>query len=134
MKLHSISGKLNLVTVVTHGTKVYLENEWGWDGKKQISLLEVMSGEEIQIGCRVINRTTHEKATQIIESNSTSTSRAKITKLCASEKLDCWLNFNLMETTFVICLGQQKQVPIYHSIGLTFRFKIDTVKPAFTAG
>lgn len=76
--LHSISGNLNLATMVIHRTYICLENDWGWDRKKWIALLKRIPGEEIPIGCRMINRTTHKKVLLVV-SNSTSLSMSRIT-------------------------------------------------------
>lgn len=111
--LPSISGNLNLATMVIHRAYTHLENEWGWDRKTLIPLLKRISEEETPIGCRMINRTTNKKVFMVVF-NSTLLSMSRITKPCTSERSDCWLNFTLMEPTSVTCLWQQKQPSIHH--------------------
>lgn len=64
MGLNSNRG-LNLSTVVMHGTEVYLENEWSWDSTSRLPQLLGKVGQEIKVGCRVINGSTHQQVTQI---------------------------------------------------------------------
>ncbi|XP_076185054.1 uncharacterized protein LOC143156043 [Aptenodytes patagonicus] len=112
-----------------HGTETYLENEWGWDedeADNKIPRLQGTAGKEIKIGCRMINESTHEKASRISVYNITSNPVVKDTKLCASEKLDCWYNFTLVQPVFVVCLWAHR------SVGLSFKFKIDITKPSTT--
>lgn len=88
--IHSSKGDLNLSTVVMYGTKLYLENEWIRDNDEvdnKVPQFWGMSGEEIKIGCQMINRSTHERSSQISVNNTTSKTTAKLTKSCASERL-----------------------------------------------
>ena len=130
MGIHSSKGDLKLSTVVMHGTETYLENEWSWDKDEaddKVPRLRGTAGKEIKIGCRMINGSTHEKASQISVYNITSKPIAKDTKLCAFEKLDCWYNFTLVRPVFVVCLWA------HHRVGLSFKFKIDIIKPSTTS-
>ena len=83
-------GNLNLSTVVMHRNKVYLENECRWyknEAYGQVSLLWETIGEEIKIGCRMINGSAHEKAYEISVYNLTSIPTADWdTTLCATER------------------------------------------------
>ncbi|KAK4811160.1 hypothetical protein QYF61_019791 [Mycteria americana] len=129
MGIHSSKGDLKLSTVVMHGTETYLENEWSWDKDEaddKVPRLRGTAGKEIKIGCRMINGSTHEKAPQISVYNITSNQIAKDTKLCASERLDCWYNFTLVQPVFVVCLWA------HHRVGLSFTFKIDITEPNTT--
>lgn len=110
---------LNLATVVMNGTEVFSKHEWTWD--RWYPLLKGKAGEEIQVGCRMINGSTHERATQIIRADTFSDTMAK--KHCTTDEQDCWHNFTLVECTIVACLWQQ------HKIGLSFKFKTDMVGP-----
>ncbi|KAK4811065.1 hypothetical protein QYF61_016351 [Mycteria americana] len=74
----------------------------------------------------MINGSTHEKAPQISVYNITSNPIAKDTRLCASERLDCWYDFTLVQPVFVACLWA------HHSVGLSFKFKIDITEPSTT--
>ncbi|KAK4811143.1 hypothetical protein QYF61_019774 [Mycteria americana] len=130
MGIHSSKGDLKLSTVVMHGTETYLENEWSWDKDEaddKVPRLRGTAGKEIKIGCRMINGSTHEKASQISVYNITSKPIAKDTKLCASERLDCWYNFTLVQPVFVVCLWA------HHRVGLSFTFKIDIIEPSTTS-
>ncbi|KAK4830248.1 hypothetical protein QYF61_009315 [Mycteria americana] len=60
----------------------------------------------------MINGSTHEKASQISVYNITSNPIAKDTKLCTSERLDCWYNFTLVQPGFVVCLWAYHPVPM----------------------
>lgn len=65
MRTPSGKGNLNLSTVVMHGNQVYLKNEWSWykdEAFGKVSLLRGTVGEEVKIGCRMIDRSTDEKA------------------------------------------------------------------------
>ena len=63
MGIDSKDKNLNLAIVVMHGTYVYLRHEWKCSNKCWASLLVGTAGEEIHIGCRMINGSRHEKAT-----------------------------------------------------------------------
>ncbi|XP_074424308.1 uncharacterized protein LOC141735521 [Larus michahellis] len=128
MGIHSGKGDLNLSTVVMHGNKVYLEKERSWDtdGTNGVLRLQGTAGKKIQIGCRMINGSTHEKASQISVYSTVSNPIINGTKQCASEKLDCWYNFTLVQPVFVVWLWAR------HSVGLSFKFKIDITEPHTT--
>lgn len=115
--------------MVIHGTEIYLENEWSW-GKdkadKKVPRLRGTAAKEIKIGWWIINGSTPEKAPQILVYNITSNPTAKDTKLCASDKLDCWYSFTLVQSDFVVCLWAR------HSVGLSFNFKTDITEPSTT--
>ncbi|XP_076194341.1 uncharacterized protein LOC143160464 [Aptenodytes patagonicus] len=81
-----------------------------------------MAGKEIKIGCRMINGSAHEKASQISVYNITSNPVTKDTKLCASKQSDCWYNFTLVQPVIVVCLWAHR------NLGLSFKFKIDITK------
>lgn len=103
-----------------------MENEWSWDKDEadgKVSQLQGMTGNKIKIECRVINGSSHEKASRI-SVYITSDPIAKNTKLCASERLHCWYNFTLVQPGFVVCLWA------HHSMGLSFKFKIDITEPS----
>lgn len=63
-------------------------------------------GEEVKIGCRMIDRSTNEKAQEISVYNLASNPAADWdTTLCATErKLSCWHNFTLVQPVIIICL------------------------------
>lgn len=104
---------LNLLTVVMHGNQVYAKQEWE---KQKTWQLRGIVRKEIKIGCRIINRTTHEKATQISVSTSPTDTHKEI---CShSSELECWYNFTLVQTVEVVCLWAQD------SKGLSFKFHI----------
>ncbi|NP_001159385.1 uncharacterized protein LOC422926 [Gallus gallus] len=124
MGLNSNRG-LNLSTVVMHGTEVYLENEWSWDSTSRLPQLLGKVGQEIKVGCRVINGSTHQQVTQISITEIKTKKSQK--KNCALEKLDCWCNFTLVQPVFVVCLWAQ------NSVGLSFKFKIVTMMHSFAA-
>ncbi|XP_067153359.1 uncharacterized protein [Apteryx mantelli] len=124
MGLNSNKG-LNLSTVVMHGSEVYLENEWSWDSTNRLPQLLGKVGQDIKVGCRVINGSTHERVTQISVTEIKTKKSQK--KNCAMEKLDCWCNFTLVQPVFVVCLWAQ------NSVGLSFKFKISTTIRSFTA-
>ncbi|XP_067170013.1 uncharacterized protein [Apteryx mantelli] len=107
---------LNLVTVVMRGAEVCLENEWSWDSINRLPQLLGKTGQEIKIGCRVVNGSTHKKVNQISVTEVKSNKRGK--KNCDTERLDCWYNFTLVQPVFVVCLWA------HHSVGLSFKFKI----------
>lgn len=124
MGLSSNKG-LNLSTVVMHGAEVYLENEWSWDSTSRLPQLLGMVGQEIKVGCRVVNGSTHQRVTQISITEIKTKKSQK--KNCAMEKLDCWCNFTLVQPVFVVCLWAQ------NSVGLSFKFKISTTMHSFSA-
>ena len=64
---------LAVLTIVMHRTEVYLENEWSRDPKgfDQFSRLQGVTGQEIKVGCLVINGSTYEKASQMAVYNIT---------------------------------------------------------------
>lgn len=106
---HTSRENLNLPSVVMHGTKIFLENKQSWY-KDEIPLLWGTAGEEIKIGCCMISESTHEKASQISMYNTASNPIATDRKLCASERLDCWYNFTLVQSVFVVCLWAHRDV------------------------
>lgn len=124
MGLSSNKG-LNLSTVVMHGAEVYLENEWSWDSTSRLPQLLGKVGQEIKVGCRVVNGSTHQRVTQISITEIKTKKSQK--KNCAMEKLDCWCNFTLVQPVFVVCLWAQ------NSVGLSFKFKISTTMHSFSA-
>lgn len=102
MGIHSSKGDLHLSTVVMHVTELYLGNEWSWDKDEahdKLPRLWGMAGKEVKIGCRMINGSTHEKASQISVHNITSNPIAKDTKLCAS-KIGLLVRFYLTTPCF----------------------------------
>ncbi|KAK4818000.1 hypothetical protein QYF61_004113 [Mycteria americana] len=117
--------RLNLSTVVMHGTEVYLENEWSWDSTNRLPQLLGKVGQEIKVGCRVINGSTYQRVTQISVTEVKTKKNQK--KNCAVEKLDCWCNFTLVQPVFVVCLWA------HDSVGLSFKFKITTMTRSFAA-
>ncbi|XP_059701393.1 uncharacterized protein LOC132326766 [Haemorhous mexicanus] len=124
MGLNSNKG-LNLSTVVMHGAEVYLENEWGWDSTNRLPQLLGKVGQQIKVGCRVINGSTHQQVTQI--SVTEIKTKKNQNKICAVENLDCWYNFTLVQPVLVVCLWA------HNSVGLSFKFKISTTAPSFAA-
>ncbi|KAK4805753.1 hypothetical protein QYF61_021852 [Mycteria americana] len=121
---------LNLATVVMHGSHVFSRHEWSWDNG-WLPLLKGKAGEEIQVGCRMINGSTHEKVTSMRISN---ISRNVIaTKSCVTDEWDCWYNFTLVGPAIVACVRQQHCTGLglskRHCTGLSFRFKIDVIEP-----
>ncbi|KAK4820012.1 hypothetical protein QYF61_017391 [Mycteria americana] len=64
----AIKENLNLATVVIHGSHVLSRHKWSWDNR-WLPLLKGKAGKEIQVGCRMINGSTHEKVTSLIISN-----------------------------------------------------------------
>lgn len=64
MGLRSIKENLNLATVVMHGAEVYSKHEWDWGRERLLPLLRGIAREEIQIRCRMVNGSTHEKVTR----------------------------------------------------------------------
>lgn len=117
MGKYSAIKDLNLATVVMHGSQIYSSEDWSRD-INGIHQLQGIVGEEIKVGCRMVNRTTHKKASQI---TILVTPTSKSTKVCTSRELDCWYNFTLVRTIEVVCLWA------YDTIGLSFKFKINAV-------
>ncbi|KAK4818868.1 hypothetical protein QYF61_021073 [Mycteria americana] len=118
--IHSSKGDVNLSTVVMHGTETYLENEWSWDKDEaddKVPRLWGKAGKEIKIGCRMINGSTHEKASQISVYNITSNPIAKTFRLGKA---------GLLVQFYLSCLWA------HHSVGLSFKFKIDSTEPSTT--
>jgi len=68
---------LNLSTLVLHGNKVFSKDEWSWNDSLRMAELQAMSGQTIQIGCRI----------KITEPN-----------------FDCWYNFTFTKLIIVYCL------------------------------
>ncbi|XP_068888050.1 uncharacterized protein [Aphelocoma coerulescens] len=128
MRVTGLMGKysdlknLNLLTVVIHGNQVYTKQEWE---KQRTWQLQGTVGEKIKIGCRMINGTTHKKATQISVST---TSTDKHREICSyASEADCWYNFTLVQTVEVVCLWGQG------SNGLSFKFQINAMaRPTMT--
>ncbi|XP_068023774.1 uncharacterized protein [Melanerpes formicivorus] len=116
---------LNLATVVMHGKEVYLEKEWKWDSTNRLPQLLGQLGQEIKVGCRVINGSSHQQATQISVTEAGSQKNQKTN--CAIERADCWCNFTLVQPVLVVCLWAQ------NSVGLSFKFKIGTTMPFIAA-
>lgn len=85
-----------------------------------------MAGKEIKTGCQMMNGSTHEKSSQISPYNITSNPKANYMKLCTSERLDYWYNFTLIQPVFLVYLW------VHHSMGLSFKFKIDITKISTT--
>ncbi|XP_053789324.1 uncharacterized protein LOC128782859 [Vidua chalybeata] len=109
---------LNLTTLVMHYNQIYTKQEWkrqeGWS-------LQGTIGEEIKIGCRMINGTTYNKVIQISVDNH------KHLKVCNHpSELDCWYNFTLRQTVDVVCLWA------HNTIGLSFKFTINAMAKPFT--
>lgn len=80
---------LNLSTVVIHGSQVYLKREWS-KTTETLYQLQGTVGEEIKVGCRMINGTTHKKASQI--SNQNICSIDDTTEVCPKTKEVCIMN------------------------------------------
>lgn len=113
---------LNLSTVVIHGDRVYEEQEWQ---EQKLWTLQGIRGEEIKVGCRVINGTAYERPNEI--SVSTAPDAYEYQEICDSLKeSDCWCNFTLIQPVEITCLWAQDD------IGLSFKFKVD-VTPFTTA-
>ncbi|KAK4806026.1 hypothetical protein QYF61_007003 [Mycteria americana] len=113
-----------------HGVEVFSRHEWSWD-EGWLPLLKGKAGEEIRVGCRMINGSTHERVTSMTIS---SVSRSPIaSKSCVTDEWDCWYNFTLVRPTIVACVWQQHctgpGMSMRQCIGLSFRFKIDMVEP-----
>ena len=130
MGTRTIKENLSLATVVMHGAKVFSRHEWSWDNR-WLPLLKGKAGEEIRVGCRMINGSTHEKVTSMTIS---SISRNPIaSRSCVTDEWDCWYNFTLVGPTVVACVWQQHctgpGMSKQHCIGLSFRFKIDMIEP-----
>uniref|UniRef100_A0A8D2M0Y0 Uncharacterized protein n=1 Tax=Zonotrichia albicollis TaxID=44394 RepID=A0A8D2M0Y0_ZONAL len=114
---------LNLSTVVIHGDQVYEKQEWQ---EQKLWTLQGIRGEEIKVGCRMINGTAYEKPNEI--GVSTSPGVYEHQEICNSlNESDCWCNFTLIQPVEITCLWAQED------IGLSFKFKIDTT-PFTTAG
>ncbi|XP_071413119.1 uncharacterized protein [Pithys albifrons albifrons] len=124
MRLNS-NKDFNLSTVVMHGTEVYLENEWSWDSTNRLPQLLGVVGQQIKVGCRLINGSTHQPVSHISVTEVKTNKNQK--KICAVEKLDCWYNFTLAQPVLVVCLWAD------HSMGLSFKFKISTTTSSFAA-
>ncbi|XP_039912969.1 uncharacterized protein LOC120749537 [Hirundo rustica] len=107
---------LNLSTVVMHENQIYTRQEWE---KQKTWQLQGVVGEKISIGCRMINGTTHRKATSIsVLTNQTN----KHEKACMHPSVqDCWHNFTLAQTVEVVCLWSK------NTKGLSFKFKINAI-------
>ncbi|XP_075356164.1 uncharacterized protein LOC142409049 [Mycteria americana] len=130
MGIRAIKENLNLATVVVHGAEVFSRHEWSWDNG-WLPLLKGKAGEEIQVGCRMINGSPHEKVTSMTIS---SISRNPIaTKSCVTDEWDCWYNFNLVAPTIVACVWQEHctgpGLSKQHCTGLSFPFKRDMIEP-----
>lgn len=105
-----------------NGAEAYLEHGWGWDRYSWVPLLKGTTPEKIRIGWRMVNGSKHGKATQISMSHSTTETRAKDLKFCATKRWDCWCNATLVKAVFVVCLWD------HHNVGLTFKFKIHIIE------
>lgn len=117
-KYSDIKG-LNLSTVVMHENQVYKRQEWQ---KQRVWSLRGIRGEEIRIGCRIVNGTAHKKA--ILISASTTPTHKHLQVCSRSRELDCWYNFTLVQTVQVVCLWA------HDTIGLSFKFQINaTTEP-----
>lgn len=82
-------------------------------------------GEEVKIGCRMINGTTHEKATKISVSPTPTDRHDEVCEY--SDELHCWHNSTLVQTVEVVCLWA------HDNIGLSFKFKMIAMdKPVTT--
>ena len=121
MGKHSDIKDLNLSAVVVHGNQVYERHEWQ---KQGLWSLQGTIGEVIRVGCQMVHGTKHKKAKQITVSTSPTNSDLEV---CSRpSKLDCWCNFTLVQTVYVVCLW-------YHgSIGLTYKFKINVITLTIT--
>jgi len=93
--------KITLATVVLHNNKVFPKHEWVWNS--WYPSLRGKVGEEIHIGCRVVNGSAHEKVTRIGISCSGNSLTQVTTTYCVTEQWDCWHNFTLVKPTFISC-------------------------------
>ncbi|XP_042660771.1 uncharacterized protein LOC116964869 [Tyto alba] len=122
MGIGSTHTTLNLATTVIQGINVSSKEEWNhtYQGVQQ---LQGTLGQEIKIGCRAINESTHWAAKQItvrtrMESGEPGALLAN--QVCDTTKSDCWYNSTLNQSISVVCLWVKGQ-PI---LGLSFRFHI----------
>ncbi|MCQ4078518.1 hypothetical protein FK519_27465, partial [Klebsiella pneumoniae] len=83
---------------------------------------------KIQIGCRMVNGSIHEKATQIIVRRTNESVLTKSLCVLEKEKLECWSNFTLTQPVFVICLWNNQK----GDVALTFKFKMAIIEPTTT--
>ncbi|XP_042656327.1 uncharacterized protein LOC122154120 [Tyto alba] len=135
----SITGKL--AVIVLWRTDAGYQGPWRkdagypymlpkWEKLKEEWILERIIGDEIKIGCQMINGTTHEKVTGILIE---STSKGGQREGCVRPgKLDCWYDFMLTQTVVVSCFwvnnannGQELKI----EGGLVINFKIHAVPP-----
>lgn len=123
-------GKATLLTVVVRGAEMFLENEWGLeDGHGgKIPIIKGKAGKEMTIRCRTTTGSTHQRANKITGRKATSCiGESQITTQCISSTLDCWHDFILVQSVYVICLGVRDQL-----VALTFKFKINIIEPSMT--
>ncbi|XP_030921224.1 uncharacterized protein LOC115949082 [Geospiza fortis] len=107
---------LNLSTVVIHRNQVYEKLEWQ---ERKLWTLQGIRGEEIKVGCRIINGTAYERPDEI--SVSISPDVYEHQEVCDSlNESDCWCNFTLIQPVEVTCIWAR------NTVGLSFKFKIDT--------
>ncbi|XP_066845245.1 LOW QUALITY PROTEIN: uncharacterized protein [Anser cygnoides] len=117
----NINGKLAVVVIWrTNGDHLHALSEWqnleeGWIHQRTV-------GDEIEIGCRMINGTAHEKATGILVKP---TSKSGQQEGCIRPgKLDCWYNFILTQTVAVNCFwtnnGQKLEIKEGESLMINF--------------
>ncbi|XP_063277376.1 uncharacterized protein LOC134563398 [Prinia subflava] len=99
----------NLATVVLHDSEVYHSSDWGWDQKDWSRTLTGTFGEKIQVGCRKVEGSSHEKASSIaiagnfLESNITSSLHPNITaNLCHTTAWACE-----KQVPFILCCRQR---------------------------
>ena len=112
--------KITLATVALHNNRVFSKREWIWNS--WYPSLRDKVGEEIHIGCRMVNGSAHKKVTRIGISRPGNSSQVT-TKYCVTEQRDCWHNFILVEPTFVSRQWQQREMALH------FGFQINTIKP-----
>ncbi|XP_074711720.1 uncharacterized protein LOC141937633 [Strix uralensis] len=107
---------LTLATVVMYkeGSGGYVYKEGIWNEGEGIPQIWGISGEEISIGCRMVDGTKYSGSTQI----SISTSQGKIVTDCGSSKLECWHDHILEQNITVECLWKRQ------GNGLKFKFRI----------
>ncbi|XP_042660992.1 uncharacterized protein LOC122154684 [Tyto alba] len=122
----NITGKLAVIVLWrTDADYPYMLPKWEKLEKEWI--LKRIIGDEIKIGCQMINGTTHEKVTGIlIESTSEGGHREGCVR---PGKLDCWYDFMLTQTVVVSCFWANNGQELKIEGGLMINFKIHAVPP-----
>uniref|UniRef100_A0A8B9BUJ2 Uncharacterized protein n=1 Tax=Anser brachyrhynchus TaxID=132585 RepID=A0A8B9BUJ2_9AVES len=124
----SINGKLAVVVMwQTNGDHLHTLSQWQKLGEEWIH--QRTAGDEIKIGCQMINGTTHRKVTGILIKPISKSGQQE--GCIRPGKLDCWYNFILTQTVVVSCFwtNNGQELKIEEGEGLILNFTIYAVLP-----